>query len=69
MKRLAVDHGRAAAAKCVINAGAGMPVCLGSFAGAKQLNPAIQRWQGRAAGRRVYILQGDAVMRVAIAVG
>src|SRR5262245_12119205 len=69
MKRLAVDRGRAGAAKRVINAGAGVPVRLGSLAGAKQLNPAAQRRQGRATGGWVYIFQCDAVMGVSVAVG
>src|SRR5262245_51612263 len=69
MKRLAVDRGRAGAAKRVIDAGAGVPVRLGSLAGAKQLNPTAQCWQGRAAGGRIYIFQRDTVMRVSVAVG
>src|SRR5262245_27636709 len=69
MKRLAVDRGCPGAAKRVIDAGAGVPVRLGLLAGAKQLNPAAQRRQGRATGRRVYIFQRDAVMGVSVATG
>jgi len=67
MKRLAVDRGRAGTAKRVVDAGAGVSVRLGSLAGAKQLNPAAQRRQGRTAGDGVYIFQRDAIMGISAA--
>src|SRR5215468_2800934 len=67
MKRLAVDQSCAAAAEGMINARAGVAVSFGVLIGAKRLNPAAQRRQGRTASDGVYIFQRDAIMGISAA--